>query len=253
MAFHVAFLLGSVLPADAAHGRLVEVLGSGVDAMVKDLEVYASPEPPEAHTLDHEVDGVLREADQRGWTRFHLVGYSGGGAASLAFAARRPDRLLSLALLEPAWAGRWDRTAEERALWQEYDRLQALPPPEFMRAFMRLGVKPGVELPSPLPGDPPPWMAKRPAGIRAFLQTFRSYDLDRDALARFDRPVYFALGGLSNPDEYGAIATRLSDVFPDFHLEVFEQRHHFDPPHRIEPERLADSLGALWGRAEAPR
>jgi pimeloyl-ACP methyl ester carboxylesterase len=253
MAFHVAFLPGSVLPADAAYGRLVEVLGSGVDAMVKDLEVYASPEPPKAYTLDHEVDGVLREADQRGWTRFHLVGYSGGGAASLAFAARRPDRLLSLALLEPAWAGRWDRTPEERALWQEYDRLQALPPPEFMRAFMRLGVKPGVELPSPPPGDPPPWMAKRPAGIRAFLQTFRSYDLDRDALARFDRPVYFALGGLSNPDEYGAIATRLSDVFPDFHLEVFEQRHHFDPPHRIEPERLAHSLGALWRRAEPPR
>lgn len=253
MAFHVAFLPGSVLPADAAYGRLIEVLGSGVDAMVKDLEVYASPEPPEAYTLDHEVDGVLREADRRGWTRFHLVGYSGGGAASLAFAARRPDRLLSLALLEPAWAGRWDRTAEERALWHEYDRLQALPPPEFMRAFMRLGVKPGVELPSPPPGDPPPWMAKRPAGIRAFLETFRSYDLDRDALARFDRPVYFALGGLSNPDEYGAIATRLSDVFPDFQLEVFEHRHHFDPPHRIEPERLADSLRALWRRAEAPR
>jgi hypothetical protein len=95
-------------------------------------------------------------------------------------------------------------------------------------------------------------MAQRPAGIRAFLETFRSYNLDRDALTRFDRPVYFALGGLSNPDEYGAIATRLGSVFPDFELEVFEQRHHFDPPHRIEPERLAASLRALWRRAEAP-
>jgi pimeloyl-ACP methyl ester carboxylesterase len=252
MAFRVAFLPGSVLPAQAAYGRLVEVLGSTVDAMVKDLEVYASPQPPPAYTLDHEVDGVLRAADQRGWARFHLVGYSGGGAASLAFAARRPERLLSLALLEPAWAGRWDRTAAEEALWQEYDRLEPLPPPEFMRAFMRLGVKPGVELPPPPPGDPPPWMAQRPAGIRAFLETFRRYDLDRDALAHFDRPVYFALGGLSNPNEYGAIATRLAGVFPDFQLEVFEQRHHFDPPHRIEPERLAASLRALWSRAGAP-
>jgi hypothetical protein len=94
-------------------------------------------------------------------------------------------------------------------------------------------------------------MARRPAGIRSFLETFRSYDLDREALARFDRPVYFALGGLSNPNEYGSIATRLSQVFPDFQLEVFDERHHFDPPHRIEPERLAVSLLALWNRAEA--
>jgi pimeloyl-ACP methyl ester carboxylesterase len=251
MAFHVVFLPGSVLPAQAAYGGLVEALGTDVDALIKDLEVYAAPEPPSDYTLDDEVEGVLRAADERGWTRFHLVGYSGGGAASLAFTASHPERLYSLALLEPAWAGRWDRTAEEEALWNEYDRLEALPPPEFMRAFMRLGVKPGVELPPPPPGDPPPWMAQRPAGIRAFLKTFRNYDLSRSALAGFHRPVYFALGGLSNPDEYGAIATRLSGVFPDFQLEVFEQRHHFDPPHRIEPDRVASSLHAVWTRAEA--
>ena len=114
---------------------------------------------------------------------------------------------------------------------------------------MQISVKPGVELPPPPRGAPPSWMAKRPAGIRAFIQTFKTYDLPRDALARFDRPVYFALGGLSNPDQYEEIATRLSRVFPDFQLEVFEQRHHFDPPHRAEPDRLADSLKTVWRRA----
>jgi hypothetical protein len=69
-------------------------------------------------------------------------------------------------------------------------------------------------------------------------------------LSRFSKPVYYALGGLSNPDEYREIADRLSRVFPDFVLEVFEERHHFDPPHRIEPERLARSLRAVWARAE---
>jgi pimeloyl-ACP methyl ester carboxylesterase len=44
--------------------------------------------------------GILREAESAGFERFHLVGYSGGGAISAAFAARFPDRLLSLALLE---------------------------------------------------------------------------------------------------------------------------------------------------------
>ena len=93
-------------------------------------------------------------------------------------------------------------------------------------------------------------MAKRPAGIRAIMATFTSYDLDREALRTFRRPVYYALGGLSNPDQYEEIAKRLDTVFPDFELEVFDERHHFDPPHRIEPERLADSLRALWRRAE---
>ena len=247
--FRVIFLPGSVLPGDLAYGSLMAALGPVTDAVVRDLEVYAMPEAPPDYSLDLEVGGVLRDADERGWERFHLVGYSGGGAATLAFAARHSERLASLALLEPAWAGRWDLSPVEQALWREYDRLDALPPDQFMRTFMRLGVKPGVELPPPQAGDPPPWMAKRPGGIRAFMKTFKTYELDRDALARFDRPVYFALGGLSNPDQYGAIAARLSRVFPDFELEVFEERHHFDPPHRIEPERLAGSLRAFWRRA----
>jgi hypothetical protein len=85
------------------------------------------------------------------------------------------------------------------------------------------------------------------------MSTFKTYELDREALARFDRPVYFAVGRLSNPDQYGEIAARLSRAFPDFELEVFEERHHFDPPHRIEPERLADSLRRLWRRAGRSR
>jgi hypothetical protein len=119
-----------------------------------------------------------------------------------------------------------------------------------MPTFMRLGLKPGVPLPGAPPGDPPPWMAKRPAGIRAIQGAFKRGDIDGEALRRFDRPVYFALGALSNPDQYEEIAKHLSGVFADFELEVFEERHHFDPPHRIEPERLANSLKMLWGRAE---
>jgi hypothetical protein len=53
---------------------------------------------------------------------------------------------------------------------------------------------------------------------------------------------------LSNPDQFGDEAERLGVVFPDFTLEVFADRHHFDPPHRIEPRRLARSLRAVWTR-----
>jgi pimeloyl-ACP methyl ester carboxylesterase len=136
---------------------LVAALGSVADALVKELEVYATPEAPPDYTLDLEVAGVMRAADECGWERFHLVGYSGGGAAALAFAARHSERLTSLALLEPAWAGRWDLSPAEQALWRETDRLEALPPDQFMRSLMRLAVKPG--------GRAAPTTRSRPAAV----------------------------------------------------------------------------------------
>jgi pimeloyl-ACP methyl ester carboxylesterase len=248
--FRVLLLPGVVLPAEDAYGALIGALGPEVEAVAKDLELYTGAEPPSDYSLNLEIAGVLRETSARGWDRFHLVGYSGGGAASLALAAASPEHVASLALLEPAWAGNWDLSAAEQELWGRLRRLERLPDEQLMPAFTELGLKPGVPLPPRPPGEPPPWMAKRPAGIRAFLRTFRESDLDPAALRRFDRPVYFALGGLSNPDQYGEIARRLGRVFPDFELEVFEERHHFDPPHRIEPERLAAALTRLWRRAE---
>jgi pimeloyl-ACP methyl ester carboxylesterase len=248
----VLLLPGGVLPAGLAYTALITALGPEVDAVAKDLEVYAGPQPPPGYSLDTEIAGILREADARGWDTFHLVGYSGGGAASLAFAAKHRERLRSLSLLEPAWAGNWDWSEAHHALWVQYASLEALAPAEFMAAFLRLGVRPGVSAALPTTGPPPPWMAQRPVGLRAFLSTFKTYDLDQDALGRFQGPVYFALGGLSNPDEYGEIAERLSRVFPHFRLEVFPDRHHFDPPHRIEPERLASSLRSTWAQAQTP-
>jgi pimeloyl-ACP methyl ester carboxylesterase len=242
-------LPGGVIPAEPAYAALLGVLGERVDAVAKDLEVYAGEEPPSDFSLDDEVDGILREADSHGFQRFHLVGYSGGGASSLAFAAAHGERLSSLALLEPAWAGN-QRTAAEDALMERFRALDSLPPDQFMAGFQRLQLAPGVDPPPPPDGPPPPWMAKRPAGLRAFINAFDKGELDLDALRAFTRPVYFALGGRSNPDYYGRMAERLAAIFPDFTLETFAERHHFDPPHRLEPERLADSLLALWKRAE---
>jgi pimeloyl-ACP methyl ester carboxylesterase len=244
----VVFLPGGVLPAEPAYAGLLQVLAERIDAAPKDLEVYAGDEPPPGYSLDVEITGILRHADARGFDRFHLVGYSGGGASSLAFAAEHGERLLSLALLEPAWAGN-DRTPREEALMQRFRALESLPPDEFMAGFVRLQLAAGVEPPPPPEGPPAPWMAKRPAGLRALIAAFDRGDLDLEALRAFDRPVYFALGGRSSPDYYGLMAARLGAIFPDFTLETFAERHHFDPPHRIEPERLAASLLALWERA----
>ena len=244
-------LPGGVLPADLAYGALLEALGDEVEAVAKELEIYAGEEPPANYSLDVEIEGILRAAEASGFDRFHLVGYSAGGASSLAFAAKHPERLRSLALLEPAWAGNEGLDPAEEAVRRELDRIATIPASQLMPAFMRAQLRREVEPPSPPPGPMPPWMAKRPAGLKAIMAAFSAGELDLDALRSFRRPVYFALGGLSEPDYYRKMAMRLARVFPDFTLETFEGRHHFDPPHRAEPERLTASLRSLWARAEA--
>ena len=96
----VVLLPGGVLPAGPAYAALLQVLGERVNAVAKDLEVYSGDQPLSDFSLDTEVEGVLREAGAHGFGRFHLVGYSGGGASSIAFEAVYGERLLSLAMLE---------------------------------------------------------------------------------------------------------------------------------------------------------
>ena len=199
MTTQAILLPGGVMPAELAYGALLAALGDDVQAVAKDLEMYADAAPPAGYTLQHETDGVVRTADAVGFDRFHLVGYSAGGAASLAFAARHPERLLSLALIEPAWMGNDELSTEERTTWRKFDRIAALPPEQMLPAFVANQLATGVEPPPPPPDPQPPWMARRPAGLRTFIETFRGSSLDLDRLRAFDKPVLFALGGRAIP------------------------------------------------------
>ena len=249
MVTQAILLPGGVMPAALAYGALLAALGGDVHAVAKELEIYADSALPAGYTLQHEIDGLLRTADAAGFDCFHLVGYSAGGASSLAFAAEHPERLLSLALIEPAWMGNDELSPEERAIWDVFDRIAALPPDQMLPAFVANQLDAGVEPPQPPPGPEPPWMARRPAGLRTFIETFASSGLDLDRLRAFRKPVLFALGGRSNPDYYRRMAERAGAIFPDLTVEVFAKRHHFDPPHRAEPERTAIVLHTHWERA----
>jgi pimeloyl-ACP methyl ester carboxylesterase len=197
-----------------------------------------------------EVEGIRRAADTAGVKSFHLVGYSAGGASSLAFTAKYPERLRSLALVEPAWIGAL--TPEDAEDWAELRRVMALPPDERMPAFMHWQMRPGVQPPVMRlpPGPPPAWMAKRPAGLDAISRAFNAYDLDQTRFRKCRWPVYYALGSLSTRF-YERAAKTLGGLFPDMQVEEYEGRSHFDPPHRAEPERFARALRELWARGDA--
>jgi pimeloyl-ACP methyl ester carboxylesterase len=239
------FLPGIVMPAVLRYAPLIEELAESTRAVVKELEVYATSTPPDGYGIECEVEGISRAADAAGLDRFHLYGHSAGGACALAYTAAHPERVLSLALDEPAS----DFSPEARsALQNDLDAIAGRPTNEMLSAFLRLQLAPGVEPPPRSTGSPPEWMAKRPAGIDAFGGALLRYRLSPGCLRTFDRPVYYSYGSLSHP-RWAAMRDRLASVFPDFSSELYEGFHHLETSHQRAPARVAASLRQLWSRA----
>lgn len=249
VALPVVFLPGGVTPVAPSYGPLLAELGTEIEPLLKDLEVYAGDAPPPDYSMRTEVDGLARSADAAGLDTFHLVGYSGGGAVSLAFAAEHPDRLRSLAIFEPANVpGRWE--ADERAERADMDAVRDQPPEQMLREFTRVQLRPGVEMPSPPPGPAPDWMAKRPDGLRAMMAAFTAEAGDRQALRQCTFPVYIGYGLLTA--EFMVRRVRLlAGLLPDIWIQAYPDTHHFNPPQRSQPATYAAALRQLWARAEA--
>lgn len=241
----VIFLPGIIAPAEVRYRPLLQRL-PGINAITKELEIYAASEPPAGYCVASEIRGIGAAADKAGLDRFHLYGHSGGAACALAYVAAHPERVLSLAVDEPAT----DFTPDDLAdpYYQEIDAAAALPEPASLAAFMRLQVGPGVELPAPPAGPPPPWMATRPAAVRVFGQVVRQHQVDPAAYAAFPRPVLFTFGSLTHP-RWRVMRDRLQDCFPVFRSEEFAGLHHLSTSHQAEPDRTAALLRSFWESA----
>ncbi len=248
MKSQIVCLPGSVAPATERYRPLVAAAGEDVDLHLKELEVYREPSPPAGYSIEEELDALDAYASRLGLDRFHLVAYSGGGFISLAYAGTRPQRLISLAVFEPARIP-GELTAEEREFFDGLARrLSGLQGPDFMSTFIHDQVKPGVEVPPPS-GPPSPEMRKRPAGIAAMLKAFDAYRFDRAALAACRFPVYYGYGDLSH-EEQAMKASILARLFADIRVQRFTGVHHFVPPDRIYTPSHVASLFDLWRRAE---
>ena len=247
MSIPVVALPGGVLPAAERYQPLAAALDGQVQLHTKDLEVYSGEEPPPDYSIGMEVEGLARFADSLGLDRFHLLGYSGGGFVSLAFAGTHPERLLSLAMFEPA--GIPGRLTPEEAELREQLRagLEGKSGPEFMRAFTTLQVKEGVELPR-LAGLPPPSLRNRPGGLNAMMAAFESYGFERDSLRQCRCPVFFGYGDLTAVHQQVWVGV-LSRLLPDLHIRRFDGIHHFVPPERLYNPAHVQALRDLWLRA----
>lgn len=244
----VICLPGSVAPVANRYAPLKAAIGDRADLHFKDLELYRDEKPPADYSIEMELDAVDALAESLGLERFHLIGYSGGGMMTVAYAGTRPDRLLSLGLFEPARIP-GELTAAERDFFETLNRkLAGLQGPDFMSTFIHNQVKPGAHLPPPQP--PSPEMRKRPAGIATLLRVFETYRFDRDLLRNCAFPVYYAYGSLSH-DEQALKAGVLAQLFPDIHVQRFDGIHHFVPPEDIYTPSHTQSLLSLWRAANA--
>jgi pimeloyl-ACP methyl ester carboxylesterase len=238
----VLFLPGIIAPASVRYAPLLAHLGE-VTAHVLELAVYASDTLPADYSIDTEVAAITAAADRAGLARFHLCAHSGGGACALAFAAAHPERVISLALDEPAS----DHSEDDHAdpYWREALAVRELPEPEGTATFLRLQLAAGVEPPPRPPGPPPAWMTKRPAGARAFLGAIERYRVDPARYRAIRGPVLFTYGSLSHP-RWAAMAARLEAWFDKYRVERFDGLHHLNTSHQAEPARTAALLRAHW-------
>jgi pimeloyl-ACP methyl ester carboxylesterase len=239
---------GSVAPAAQRYAALVAAAGDSAEFHLKDLEVYRESMPPSDYSIEMEVAGIDRFADAHGLDRFHLVGYSGGGFVSLAYAATRPNRLLSLGLFEPAGIPGARSDQEEVAHRSLQEQLVGLDGADFMSKFIRLQLQPGVQ-PPPAPASLPVEMRNRPAGISAMIRAFDTYRLDRELFKACLFPVYVGYGDLS--DDYQRIKVQvLAGLFADIHVQRHSGIHHFVSPEQIYTPAHANELASLWLRGE---
>jgi pimeloyl-ACP methyl ester carboxylesterase len=249
MKHQVICVPGSVAPAAQRYAPLVAATRDAADLHLKDLEVYRDATPLSDYSIEMELEGVDRVADSLGLDRFHLVGYSGGGFVSLAYAATRPARLLSLGLFEPAGIP-GARTSDEDSAHRSLEgALRGLEGSDFMSAFVRLQLKAGVQ-PPPAPTTVSVELQKRPAGISAMIRAFDAYRLDRELFTACAFPVFSGYG--DQTADYERVKVQiLAGLFAAIRVRRFAGIHHFVPPDRIyTPDHVRELIG-LWQRAEA--
>jgi len=240
---------GSVAPAAQRYKPLVDGVAGEAELHLKDLEVYREPKPPADYSIGEELNAVDRLADGLGLDRFHLVGYSGGGFISLAYAGTRPKRILSLSLFEPAQIPGTLTEAEEAFFAALRQKLDGLEGDQFMATFVREQVKPGAVLAPPPPGPVSPEMQKRPAGIAALIRAFEAYAFDREILRAAPFPVFYGYGDLSHPEQ-ALKAGILAQLFADIRVHRYAGVHHFVPPEAIYTPHHVRLLLEHWRRAE---
>lgn len=176
LAFDFAFLGGS------DYSTMDALVAAGYGAVTFALSGYGDSDPP-PDPLAFDTEAAIRDLGAvagwlgaQGWPRFHLLGWSWGGRIAGHYAARNPDRIERLILMDPALGGNAPVLPEpgrDEPWWfnRTADYLKRLEPeytdPDGHRAFAE-----AVEAQSP----------RAPNGVRVENARGATVPVDPDAL-----------------------------------------------------------------------
>ncbi|MBN1447778.1 MAG: 2-succinyl-5-enolpyruvyl-6-hydroxy-3-cyclohexene-1-carboxylic-acid synthase [Bacteroidetes bacterium] len=223
----------------------VDLMGHG-DSPLPDASSHA-----DAYTLEYAVDRLEELFSRLGCVRLHLVGYSMGGRTALAYAARYPERLASLALIS---ANPGIEDAGERAVRRERDDTQAVHILEAgIEAFAREWSKQPM-FASQQSRNPVAWrcamadrISQQSSGLAASLRGSGQGGQKPcwDSISSLSVPVLVAAG--QDDGSYAVIARRVRDALSTATLQIYPAAGHdllFDVP-----DAIAEELQALWKRS----
>lgn len=222
-------LLHSSLSSKAQWGRLGATLDPDFQVVAIDLYGYGERAMPDCRTdfsLQHEVDEVLRQIEQRiGKRSFHLVGHSYGGAIALRLAAEQEQRVRSLALYEPVAFFLLDddlRRQEVTRLTAAIERWIEVDPCEATRLFIDFWNGPGAYL--RLPPSLRDEFVRRIAKVRLDFQALFAERMRLPDLASLGLPVCL-MSGLRSPAAARRIAQHLAATLPNADSHYFDAGH----------------------------
>jgi 3-oxoadipate enol-lactonase len=228
--------------------RVAPYLATSADVLVYDCRGHGrSDKPKGSQPVERHADDLADLLDAVGWKRAVVAGASMGGCIALAFAARYPDRLSGLGLIDTtAWYGpKAPEQWEERGQKGFRDGMASLV--EFQKTRW-VTDRFREQNPKVIDEAIAVFLANDP---EAYLETCRMLGAaDLRKLPHFSFPTRIVVGS----EDYAtpiAMAEATRDLIPGATLTILEGVRHLTP---LEcPDLIAAELNALLGTPEAAR
>lgn len=220
--------------------QVLPFLTSHADVLVYDCRGHGLSDKPEGpQPVERHADDLRDLLDAVGWDRAVVTGASMGGCISLAFAARYPQRVSGLGLIDTtAWYGpdapeKWEERGQ-KAMQDGMATLIAFQKSRWVTERF-LGERPDV-----IEQATSVFLANRP---EIYLETCRMLGAaDMRHLPKFDFPTRIVVG----VEDYAtpvAMAQSLQMLIPGSTLTVLENARHLTPLEK--PADIASQLKLL--------